>query len=167
MIVDFDAFDLLTVAMYAERFHCVKIANEVPDVKKITTRYNSFVPHYLGAMGEYALKKALGCPLDMTVTKLGSDIPDTVINGWTIQIKAVTFGGKDVEIPVNSMEHFNADVLVGVKIVNPVTCEILGCIQKARFLKIHKVKDYGYGSRLMVSATDLSPISVLLKPRLS
>ena len=161
MIVEFDAFDLINMAMYAERFHCVKVANQVPDVKKITTRYSSFAPHYLGAMGEFALRKALGCSLDMTVTKLGSDIPDTIINGWTTQIKAITYVGKDVEVPINSIEKFNAEILVGVQILNPVTCSILGYIHKAKFIEVHKVKNYGYGDRLMVGAGDLLPIDTL------
>jgi len=161
MIVEFDAFDLINIAMYAERFHCVKVANQVPDVKKITTRYSSFAPHYLGAMGEFALRKGLGCSLDMTVTKLGSDIPDTIIKGWTAQIKTITYVGRDAEIPINSMEHFNAEILVGVKILNPLTCCILGYIHKGKFMEVHKVKDYSYGNRLMVGAEDLLPIDTL------
>jgi len=158
--IEFDAFDLVHMALYSERFNCVKEANGVP--KGTYGDLTPFGAHYVGAMGEFALRKATGSPLDLSVTKLGNDDPDIVINGWTVQIKTSSYTGRDVEYKLNTMGDFNARVLVGVRILTPLKCEISGCISKTRFMKIHEVKDYGYGERLVIAAKDLSPIDILM-----
>jgi len=160
MIVDLSAFDLQFIAMYAERIAWWKQLNKTPSKKHDTTK-TEFALVYIGAMGEFAVKKVTGCPLSMQIMRGGDPRPDTIIAGKTVQIKANNYTGKNLEFFLDDMKAFNAEIFVGVQVLSPVKLDIHGYIEKDKFKKVAVKRNYGYGDRLMIPATLLTPLEQL------
>jgi hypothetical protein len=160
MKVDLNAFDLNFIAMYAERMSWVKYLAGTHSKKYDTTK-TEFGLHYIGAMGEFGVKKVTGCPLSMQIMAGGDPRPDTIIKGKTAQIKTNNFQGKTLEFFVDDMKSFNAEILVGVQVLSPVLLEIHGYIDKTTFERVCVKKNYGYGERLMVPSGLLTPLEQL------
>ena len=160
MIVDLTAFDLQFIALYSERIAWWKHLNRTQS-KKYDTSKTEFALHYIGAMGEFAVKKVTGCPLSMQIMRGGDPRPDTVILGKTVQIKTYNYHGKNLEVFLDDMEAFNSQILIGVQALSPVQLQIHGYIEKDKFQKVATKKSYGYGDRLMISATLLTPLEQL------
>lgn len=160
MIVDLTAFDLQFIALYSERIAWWKHLNKTQSKKYDTTK-TEFALHYIGAMGEFAVKKVTGCPLSMQIMRGGDPRPDTVIAGKTVQIKTHSYTGKNLEFFLDDMEAFNSEIFIGVQILSPVQLQIHGYIEKDKFQKVATKKSYGYGDRLMIPATLLTPLEEL------
>lgn len=161
IVVDLDAFDLSMILMMAERKNCVKEAFGTASKKHNDDR-SEFEIHYIGSMGEWAVKKSTGCKLSRKVTVRGDPGPDTHIGEVSVQIKARMYTGKNLEFFVDSMDDFNADVLVGVQIVSPTRAVIVGYINKRDFSQVAVKKDYGYGERFSVPACEFRDIKELV-----
>ena len=160
MIVDLTAFDLQFIALYSERIAWWKHLNRTQS-KKYDTSKTEFALHYIGAMGEFAVKKVTGCPLSMQIMRGGDPRPDTVILGKTVQIKTHSYTGKNLEFFLDDMEAFNSQIFIGVQVLSPVQLQIHGYIEKDKFQKVATQKSYGYGDRLMIPATLLTPLEKL------
>lgn len=159
-IVKLDALDLLHIALFSERQRCVKRSLSVPS-RKYDQSKGEYEVQYIGTMGEYAISKHCDVPIDTNIHVGGDNGTDLVINGWGCQVKTTVYGGKTIDVIVNSMDEFKAQVLIGVQVLSPTRVKILGCIGRRRFRKCAITKDYGYGERLKVSAQELAPIDVL------
>jgi len=162
MKIQFTAFDLTFLAMYAERINVVKRVAGVQS-KKYDIKKSEWELHYVGAMGELAVKKAVGGELNLNIYYGGDPSPDITIFGTTAQIKAHTYTGRNLEFFIDDMSVFNAEILIGVQILSPVICDVVGYIEKERFKQIATPKSYGYGPRLSISANELTSITRLYK----
>jgi len=163
LIVDFTAFDLQYVAMFAERQHAVKVATSA-ESKKHDEAKSEFELHYIGAMGEYAVCKEYGwagAKMDERVHRGGDDGVDCTIGGWDCHVKAFTYTGPAPEFFIDDITRFTAPIGIGTRIISPTRVEITGCISKERFMKYMATKNYGYGERLYVPCHLLKPIDVL------
>lgn len=162
MEVEFTATDLIDIATAAESRSGNKLKNNVRS-KKYDVKQSEFALHYHGMMGEWAVSKATGCDLDMTVHARGDDGVDAVVNGWACHIKTTTYGGGNPDFLLDSMDCFTAEVGILAQIVSPVKVNLCGCIGKGNFVRLHTLKDYGYGQRLVVKASQMTPFNALLK----
>ena len=97
----------------------------------------------------------------MQIMRGGDPRPDTVILGKTVQIKTYNYHGKNLEVFLDDMEAFNSQILIGVQVLSPVQLQIHGYIERDKFQKIAIKKNYGYGDRLMIPATLLTPLEKL------
>jgi hypothetical protein len=161
MKVQFNAFDLSYIAMYSERIYVVKSVHKVTSKKYDVTK-SEWELIYVGMMGEFAVRKITGSPMSMDITISGQPVADTIVGGKTAQIKANSYTGKNLEFFVDDMKSFNADILIGVQVLSPVLCDVIGYIDREKFRSIAKVKNYGYGERLFVPSTSLESITNFL-----
>ena len=160
MIIDLTGFDLQYIAMFAERQHAVKVATSATS-KKHDESKSEFELHYIGAMGEYAVSKEHGAPMDERVHLGGDDGVDFVINGYECHVKTFTYTGPNPEFFIDDIDCFTAEIGIGTRVLSPTRVEISGCISRKRFEKYMVKKEYGYGSRLMVPCHLLQPLDVL------
>ena len=167
IIVGFNAFDLLKIAMFAERQRCVKRSLGVKS-RKYDENKGEYELHYIGAMGEVAISNEFDVPLDFAVHANGDNGTDIFINEWKCQVKTFCHTAKEIDFFLNDMSQFNAQVGVGVQVLSPVRVRIMGCISRAKFEEKSDTRNYGYGDRLLVHERELSAVSVLYerKPNL-
>jgi hypothetical protein len=161
-IVELTAFDLLEIALFAERQHSVKVATGAVSKKYDTTK-SEYELHYVGAMAEYAVAQYFGVPMDRSVHRGGDNGTDVVINGWRCEIKANTYTGRNYQAFIDGMHVFRADVLISVQILSPTKVRLVGCISRVHFEKIAQPTDYGHGERLFVPEKELASLDVLVK----
>ncbi len=154
--VEFDPFDLQMVNMFAARQRAVKEANGV-STRRSAPNSTEFELHYIGALGEYAVAKALGLKLDKRVHVGADDGSDLSFRGRTIQVKTFTFTGPNFQFFVNPGE-FKADVAVAVQVLSPIRVRLLGWIERTLFEREASTRDYGHGKRLCVSVATLLPM---------
>lgn len=159
-IVEFDAFDLAEIAMFAERRYSFKVATNAT-TKRYDQNKSEFELVYVGAMGEKAVSKRYYAELDRSIHLGGDNGTDVVIAGWSCEIKSNTYTGRDFNVFLDGMHCFNADVLISCQILSPVKVRIVGCIGRPRFQKIAQTRNYGYGDRLFVTEQDLIPVDTL------
>jgi len=163
-IVTFNAFDLLQVAMIAERIHCVKRTLNVNSVKCDLSQ-TEFELDYIGAMGEYAISKYFSSPINYEIHPGGDNGIDICINGFACQIKTAARNYKKSYLYFNDMDCFCAPVAIYAKVISPIKVELVGCISRKTFIENHIVKDFGYGERLAMPEGELTDLSVLLNER--
>jgi hypothetical protein len=161
----FNAFDLLHIALFAERQRCVKRHSGIRS-RKYDKNKTEFELHYVGAMGEFAIGKEYPAALDYDIYPIGDDGVDIVLWGHDCQVKTFAFNRKGIDFFIDNMDEFKAPVAIGVQILSSIRVRIMGCISKQRFQKISTEKDYGYGPRLMVPEGELKDLSVLQKSEL-
>lgn len=161
-IAVFNAFDLSYLALFAERQRCVKRALKVSS-KKYDKNKTEFELHYIGAMGEWAVRKIYPtAKLDFDVYDVGDNGIDLIINGWSCQVKTFAYQGSNIEFFLDDMSEFKANVCIGAQVLSPIQVKILGCISRKRFMNNAKEKDYGYGTRLCVPNSLLSSVQTLI-----
>jgi hypothetical protein len=160
LIINLTAFDLQYITMFAERQHAVKIATGAT-TKKHDKAKSEFELHYIGAMGEYAVSKHTGVPMNEDVHIGGDDGVDFVINGWECHVKTFTYTGPEPEFFIDSLDSFTAGVGIGTRVLSPTRVEITGCISRNRFESYCVEKTYGYGTRLMIPCHLLMDIDLL------
>ena len=160
MLVELDAFNLQFIALYAERQRCVKRALAVKSNKYAKDR-GEFELQYLGSMGEFALHKEYGSPLNMDVHIGGDNGIDIVINGWPCHVKTIAFTGPNPHYLMDDMSCFTAPVGICCQALSPTKVMILGCIHRNEFAKKSTSRDFGYGPRLSLPVENLKPIQVL------
>ena len=160
MIVTLDAFDLSFIAMYAERQHVGKVVTNAT-TKKHDENQTEFELHYVGAMGEYAVRKQYDVPLNMEVHRGGDNGVDVVINGWDCHVKTIAFTGPNPHYLMDDMDCFTAPIGICCQVMSPIKIKILGCIHRNDFAKKCEQKNFGYGDRLSVPVTDLKEMQNL------
>jgi len=126
--------------------------------------WTSLETHTMGLTGEYAVAKALGIGVDISLSRRGDGHTwDLVLRDWrTIEVKYRAQRGWDFALWTDQIEEFVADVGVlcwpGVR---EDTVEIVGCISRQRFGKIATITDYGKGHRLAVGPEEMVPLGYM------
>jgi hypothetical protein len=112
----------------------------------------------LGFKAEYAVAKVLGCKLPSLniVTDGGVDL-------WADDVAIdVKYTKNTTELIFDDYKEFKADVAVLVRPTDKEdVLEILGYLDKEKFVGMAVDKDYGYGERKVVDAELLDPIQNL------
>lgn len=161
-MMEFDAFDMAHLVLYAERVRCVKDALKVASRKYDSTQ-SEFELDFIGAMGEYAVCKYFDIPMNREIYIGGDNGVDIDIHGSTCQIKTINPKWNDPDLYFNDESCFSTDVAICTKIISPVKVEIIGCISKRKFMTICFPTNYGHGPRIAVKARKaLSHVDVLL-----
>jgi hypothetical protein len=155
--IDLRAGELTYISVIANRRH----ENKKNVRSKKWSRKTEFGVHYEGVMTEYAVRRHLdvGYKELEELYALGDDGVDVMVGKYPCHIKKSVGAYAVVNQPLD--EWFTAPVGIFVDILSPTELEILGCISKKKFEADAEEHDYGYGVRLRVHKTKLSPLEVL------
>jgi len=163
MTFSFNAFEMLSLVLLAERRNCVKMPHKVPN-RKYDKNRTDFTIDLNGAMGEFAVAKLLNINIDDSVSLSGDDkISDLVKNNTKIQVKTNLSRSNNPHLYFNHQDLFKADiaVLATIKSANEVIIE--GWITKENFLNKAKTTNFGYGERIGLTANMLDIPEKLLE----
>lgn len=130
---------------------------------KIAPHLSDIRVHFLGALAEIAVSRALGCDVDTRGLAGGDDGVDLTWNGHTIQVKFNSLKYGDLRF--NSLADFSADIAILVVPEKDDNLYIAGWLPRAEFEDRAQVKDFGYGKRLCVEQADLFPMKILMDER--
>jgi hypothetical protein len=143
------------------------IIRGVKEVTKVNNRRVMDMPdfdvHLIGLLGEFAVMKATGIPIREDITFAGDGMVDMTCRGVTIQIKTRRQTHKTTFHYVNSMDEFQAQLMISCTLETLSRVRIHGFITRARFERYCETIDMGYGKRLSVSDEVLTPIDKLDK----
>ena len=157
-IIELTPADMILAAHYSGMLSGLKqiqaIRNQVVN-KRISdkTDYNIF---YVGMLGEIAISKYLGIPLNPEVLVGGDGGIDMYYKGQSIQVKTRTFTTPPIYLMYKTKEELVADWSVMCTVQSPTTVGIRGFISKTKFLQKAKPQDFGYGESFVVDAVDLA-----------
>jgi hypothetical protein len=126
---------------------------------KISGTLTDLELHYLEVMGQYAVSKYLGVPMDWSICVGGNKNPHFTVNGITMRVQTPTHHPPVLKL--NRVEDFYTDLMVVCMEWpgEPGVIAIYGCVSRDRFLREHMLKDFGYGKRLTLMSWDLTPIA--------
>jgi hypothetical protein len=113
---------------------------------------------YVGLIGEAAVGKHLGLPVDTSASLSGDLVKDFTYCGMTVEVK--TSVGV---LPFNSVAHFRADlaILVNYSRVDYATVWIQGWITRQIFREFHFIRTFGFGDRACMQPASLRPMKIL------
>ncbi|MCC6685958.1 MAG: hypothetical protein IT205_03075 [Fimbriimonadaceae bacterium] len=155
MIVQFTPDELIDVIRFADAQHSNKLRVGARELKH-NAKLMPFEIHYIGALGEFAVAKVFGVEPDRRILDGSDGGVDLVLHGRTCSVKTFTYTGKNPEVYV---DHYpKADILIACRLMSPCQVEISGYITRENFKEKATRKSYGYGERLTVLCSLLSPI---------
>ena len=165
MDIDLNAHDLILAAHYAGLIEGVKsMLLQGGSIKnnKISGQ-TDFGIHYAGMLGEVAVSKATGIPINTDITFGGDGNVDMYHQGQTIQIKTSTHQTTPVPrfLIFNSIDDFSTDWAISCSIQGPCTVRIHGFASKRKFVSNVVIHDFGYGTRYCMDEKHLNPINRL------
>lgn len=119
----------------------------------------------IGHLGEQAVAKVLGIPVDTTVLTGGDAGHDLTLNGTTIQVKTSILP----KLIFNAKHLFKSDVAVLVQYIGADNrtahedprFQIWGWVDQEEFFKSYYNEDFGYGRRLVFDAVCLHSLDSL------
>jgi hypothetical protein len=115
--------------------------------------------HLIGMLGEYAVAKHFGVSVDSNVSLSGDDkITDLMIDGHRVQVKTRLPQKPPLYLFFNDKSLFKADRSVCACLRGPATVQILGWIDRARFLLEAQELNFGYGKRYGVPHQTLTDV---------
>ena len=125
---------------------------------KISDKMSDLELHYLEVMGQFAVSKHLGAPMDWSICVGGNKNPHFTVNGITMRVQTPTYHPPVLKL--NRAEDFYTDLMVVCMRwpEEPLVIGIYGCVSRERFLREHMLKDFGSGKRLSMMSWDLTPI---------
>jgi hypothetical protein len=123
----------------------------------------------VGHLGEVAVGKVLGLPVDYKIRTGGDEGFDLQLNRATIQIK--TTSTQTASLIFNAKHLFSADVAVLVQFVGAdkkqsekdPRFKIWGWCTRSHFMSNYYNHDYGYGMRLVLDSENLWSLNSLLE----
>lgn len=118
---------------------------------------------YTGFLGEIGLARVLGIEPDWTVMAGGDPGYDLRLGTNTIQVKTPHSDATKNWFYMNSLDLFTADIGVLCNLVGDNAVLIRGAIDRASFLNKHVNRNWGYGSRVGVHASNLKSINNLIE----
>lgn len=129
--------------------------------------------HELGFRAEWAVARLLGTLPDLNIYAGGDKHqPDVQIRDMGIEVKMSTWRpDPDFKLKSNNMDDFQSDFGVLCRPRTKADSDnwladshvvIMGYISRDEFARVHQVKDYTYGPRLVVHCHQLSPILELV-----
>lgn len=114
---------------------------------------------YIGMVGEMAVGKVLG--LEMDLDKVGVDKGiDFIYKGLTIDVKTRSYPGD--ELMFKKTQYFRAQVAILARFKRDDCVDIIGCINRKRFIENAYKKTYPKYSLMTVDKELLKPIQTLL-----
>lgn len=138
----------------------VQVAERSARNKRITNM-GDFQIHLIGKVGEFAVARYLGIEVRDDLTVGGDGAIDLVKLGQSIQVKTRADAKEQARngellLIFNHIGEFQADwsVLCSVDRVCSVTLH--GFVSRERFAANARSKDFGYGARLVIAASQLS-----------
>lgn len=144
------AHEVQYCALLAERRNVVK---EVCGIRgggqgSITDTYEM---HLIGMLGEFAVAKFFGIGVDSSVSLSGDDkITDLRVSGLNVQIKTRLPQKPPMYLFFNDKSLFKADRAVCACLKGPATVQLIGWIDRERFLLEAQELNFGYGKRFGV-----------------
>ena len=120
------------------------------------TDYNIF---YIGMLGEIAVSKYLGIPINNEVLVGGDGGIDMHYKNQSIQIKTRTHLKNPIYLMYKHKEEFVADWSILCTIETPTSVGIRGFISKAKFMQKSKPLDFGYGASYVVDIENLADMN--------
>jgi len=127
---------------------------------RIATNRTDFSIHQQGAEAEIAVFKQLNWPVDISVNKHGGDDGiDGYCGNHSVQVKSSRHCPPSMIF--NYAGDFRADVAIACLVRPKGHIDIYGYITRQRFMSMFVVRDYGYGTRLVVEPKHLKPFSDL------
>jgi hypothetical protein len=131
--------------------------------KKFDRSRNDWEITFFGLMGEAAVARALCLAPDNSVLAGGDGGIDLVINGTTLQVKTPLANITRDFLYFNDESGFSCDFGILCNIDrDEVSVLIRGAISRADFIGKSIIKNFGYGERLCVHVSDLSPMDGLI-----
>lgn len=121
----------------------------------------------IGHLGEQAVGEVLEIPVDMTVLTGGDVGHDMFLNETSIQVKTSTLP----KLIFNAKHLFKSDVAVLVQYLGndrqmaekDPRFQIWGWVSREEFMKNYYTEDFGYGTRLVLDATQLHTLDSLVE----
>lgn len=164
MIIELTEDEIMDSLRFVHKVRENKKQYEVVD-KKFDKNNSSYSVNLMGRMGEVAAAKCLGLQTDNSISPSGDDGHDLHDGmGTSIQVKTSTLRA----LIFNAPELFISDVAVLVHFVGDKMLphvdgqyDVIGWITRQDFLANHYLRDYGYGTRLVIDADKLYPIEEL------
>ena len=149
---------------------CVKLQEDKKNNNVVDLWYDkknsSFGVNVLGHLGEVAVSRVLGTPVDYEIRTHGDAGYDTTYAGKTVQVKTSTLP----TLIFNSARAFSADIAILVEYVGNDRANanldprfvVHGWITREEFMVHHHNHDYGYGVRLTMDSYTLYPLQDLV-----
>ena len=154
-IYTFTALDMAAIVMQAGRLEAGKLAANTPSRKR-ASRLSELALNIVGVMGEYCVAKVLRVAMDTGIYPARDDGHDMRFNGYTVQVKATTFTGKEPNLIIDNEDHLKSDLIYHVQVYGYTNARLLGWITDEAFRAKHATKNFGYGERLYVLHSDLN-----------
>lgn len=134
------------------------------DTQKFDRTRTDFEIAYFGFMGEVGFARAFCMEPDWSVL-VGGDVGyDISVGGNTIQVKTPISKATRDWFYFNDEERFSAKYGVLCNVDDYETSVIIrGAISKEDFIAECVTKDFGYGERVAVNASQLSPMDSLIE----
>jgi len=127
---------------------------------RIASDRTDYSIHQQGAEAEIAVFKQLNWPVDISVNKHGGDDGiDGYCGNHSVQVKSSRHCPPSMIF--NYAGDFRADVAIACLVRPKGHIDIYGYITRQRFMGMFVVRDYGYGTRLVVEPKHLKPFSDL------
>lgn len=151
---------------FVEAMRVDKVAHSVVD-RMFDQKNTSEGINIIGHLGEQAVGKVLGLPVDTEIRTGGDAGYDMTITGKTAQIKTSTLP----RLIFNAKHLFSAEIAVLVQFTGKNRREadkdpqftIWGWVEREEFLKNYYNEDFGYGLRLVMDAPYLHPLDSLFE----
>lgn len=128
--------------------------------RKISAKHTDEELHHQEVLGQYAVSKFFGVPMDWSVCIGGNKRPHFVINGVSMRVQMPTHHPPILKF--NRPEDFDTDIMVLCYEFDdpesPGWIGIYGCVSRERFMREHKMQNFQYGERLVMQAQYMTPI---------
>lgn len=123
---------------------------------------SSFGVNVMGHLGEVAVSKVLGTPVDYEIRTHGDEGWDTVLDGRTVQIKTST----QESLIFNSKAAFKADIAILVVYLGEDRAnshidprfKVVGWVTREDFFQYHYKHDFGHGVRMVMDSFALQTL---------
>lgn len=122
--------------------------------KKVDRQRSAFALTYEGLLGEWAIAKTLDLGINLDIYLGGDGGRDFTYQGYTIDVKTT----RAKYLLFQSLDHFQADVAILVKLMDYYTLDIQGVISRKKFQETHEMMTFGYAYNCAVPPEKLLPI---------
>ncbi len=123
-------------------------------------KQGDFAIHYIGMLGEIAVSRAIGTPVNAEITVGGDGAVDMDMQGQTIQVKTSSHAKTPNPrfLIFNGANDFATDWAVSCSVQSPTVIRIHGFVGKEKFMRLAVAHDFGYGERMCLDEKHLTPI---------
>lgn len=119
---------------------------------------------YLGTLGEIGAARALCADVDWSVLAGGDQGYDIKIGPTTFQVKTPLSKATRNKFYLNDEERFSADYGILCNVDEPEVI-VRGWIDRATFVRISRLANFGYGERMFVDADEMLSMDQVIVAR--